>query len=173
MNKKEYRTKLIELRKEETEKDVKSMKITKEVLSFCESYNVIGVYLSLADEVQTDELIKELKAQNKVVVFPKVVGNDLIFYRSDKFEVSKFGVREPMDGEDFSKDKIEVMIIPGVGFDIKRNRLGFGKGYYDRYLKDYQGKKIGVCFSSQVVMNLPITSEDIQMDILITDKMVL
>ena len=173
MTKQEYRAQLIKLRKQETEKDIKSAKIAKEVLSFCESYSVIGVYLSKEDEVQTDELIKELQAQNKVVVFPKVEGNDLEFYKSDKFEISSFGVREPIEGEKYSKDKIEVMIVPGVGFDINRNRLGFGKGYYDRYLSDYNGKKIGICFSSQVVMNLPITCKDIQMDILITDKMVL
>ena len=173
MTKQEYRAQLIKLRKQETEKDIKSAKIAKEVLSFCESYSVIGVYLSKEDEVQTDELIKELQAQNKVVVFPKVEGNDLEFYKSDKFEISSFGVREPIEGEKYSKDKIDVMIVPGVGFDISRNRLGFGKGYYDRYLSDYCGKKIGICFSSQVVMNLPITCKDIQMDILITDKMVL
>ena len=173
MTKKEYRTQLIKLRKQETEKDIKSAKIAKEVLSFCESYSVIGVYLSMSDEVQTDELIRELLAKNKVVVFPKVIGDDLRFYRNNKFEKSKFGVREPADGEEYSKDKIDVIIVPGVGFDVKRNRLGFGKGYYDRYLSDFKGKKVGICFSSQVVMNLPITCEDIQMDILITDKMVL
>lgn len=173
MTKKEYRIQLIKLRKQETEKEAKSEKIAKEVLSFCDSYSVIAVYLSLDDEVQTDELIRELLAKNKVVLFPKVFGDDLKFFRSDKFEKSKFGVREPVDGEEYSKDKIDVMVVPGLGFDIKRNRLGFGKGYYDRYLSDFRGKKVGVCFSSQVVMNLPTTCEDIQMDILITDKMVL
>ena len=102
MTKKEYRTQLIKLRKQETEKEAKSEKIAKEVLSFCDSYSVIGVYLSLEDEVQTDELIRELLAKNKVVVFPKVFGDDLKFFRSDKFEKSKFGVREPVDGEEYS-----------------------------------------------------------------------
>ena len=176
MDKKECRKELIGARKNVTDKLAKSQYIAKEVASFCSSYQVIGVYLAKEDEVQTDDLILDLLSKNKIVVVPKIVNEEMVFIRInslDNFVLSKFNVREPINGEIYSKDKIDAIIIPGLGFDIHRNRIGYGKGYYDRYLADYQGKKIGICFYDQLVMNLPTESNDIQIDILFNEHLVI
>jgi len=62
------------------------------------------------------------------------------------------------------------MFVPALAFDVARNRVGHGKGYYDRYLKDYKGIKVGVIFDEHLHSDIPFDDNDIKMDIVITDK---
>ena len=152
-------------------KEQKSRIIAKETISFCKKYNKIGIYLSLEDEVKTDDIISELIKNNKDVYAPKIKNNDLVFYKIDSLDdvnINKFHIREPIEsvvGED-----IEVMIVPGVAFDRRLNRLGFGKGYYDRYLSNFIGIKIGIGFAKQLFDEIPIDNNDIKMDLIITEE---
>ena len=75
---------------------------------------------------------------------------------------------EPI-GEEYTGN-IDLIIVPGVIFDREKNRLGYGKGYYDRYLSNKDIYKIGICFSDQVIDLLPSESHDIKMNIIITEK---
>lgn len=132
---------------------------------FKEAQTVL-LYYSLLDEVRTHEFVERI-SQEKQVVLPVVTGDELELRRySGKTDLKKgsFGIDEPT-GEivtDFSS--IDVAIIPGVGFDKHGNRLGRGKGYYDRLLPKLQSYNIGVCFSFQVLPEIPTESFDRPMD---------
>lgn len=85
-------------------------------------------------------------------------------------EAGAYGIMEPEGPAFTAYDDIDLIIIPGVAFDVKHNRLGRGKGYYDRFLQQMQqmrqthAYKIGVCFSHQLVDSIPVTAYDIPMD---------
>ena len=68
------------------------------------------------------------------------------------------------------KADIDIVIVPGVAFDKKYNRMGYGKGYYDRFLKDMTALKIGVCHSFQLVDEIPSEPHDIKMDMIVTER---
>ena len=85
-------------------------------------------------------------------------------------EAGAYGIMEPGGPAFTAYDDIDLIIIPGVAFDVKHNRLGRGKGYYDRFLQQMQqmrqthAYKIGVCFPHQLVDSIPVTTYDIPMD---------
>ena len=137
---------------------------------------VVALYKSLLSEVNTDELIKYSINSGKIVALPKVINNELIFYKINIEEVlvkSNFGVEEPTGNEEnfINKNNIDLLIIPGICFDKQKNRLGFGKGYYDRFLNNTSLKTIALCFNEQILNNqlLPITDHDKKVNKIITD----
>lgn len=96
------------------------------------------LYCSLPDEVDTHEMIKTLKEMGKKILLPAVVSDtemELRLYESDNdLQIGKFNIMEPVGKAFNNVEEIDVMIIPGMGFDRQGNRLGRGKGYYDRFL---------------------------------------
>ena len=112
-------------------------------LWFYKAQNIL-LYVSYGSELSTVELIKEALRQSKNVYAPKVVGKEMHFYRIHRFEdlsEGYKGILEPSsDSEEFQaipeREEDTLMIMPGVAFDYFRNRLGYGGGYYDRYLAD-------------------------------------
>lgn len=91
-------------------------------------------------------------------------------YAAEKWDVSSLGFRHPSSVEVVPAAAIHVMLIPGVGFSVYGERLGRGKGFYDRYLNNFTGFKIGVCFDCQMSeVSLPTDSWDIKMDYIITE----
>ena len=130
------------------------------------------LYYSLPDEVNTHEWIDELVAEGKRVLLPVVVDDKYMIIREytgrQDLQEGSFHILEPI-GKIFPEERyaeIETGIIPGMGFDDKGNRLGRGKGYYDRFLKKVDSTlyKIGICFSFQKVNSIPTEDTDIQMD---------
>ena len=117
----------------------------------------ILLYHSLPDEVQTHEFIEKWR-KNKHIVLPSVQGDRLILKTySGKGCMKKgcFNIEEPT-GEAFTTyDDIDLAIIPGVSFDKRGNRLGRGKGYYDKLLPLQKAYKIGICFQFQLTDKLP------------------
>lgn len=113
------------------------------------------------------------------LVFPKLVAmpdsevmefTPVQNYSAEKWDVSSLGFRHPSSVEIAPADAIHVMLIPGLGFSAQGERLGRGKGFYDRYLNNYKGFKIGVCFDCQLSeVSLPTDSWDIKMDYIITE----
>ena len=86
-----------------------------------------------------------------------------------------FGIREPdtekcVEVTDFSAS---LCVVPAIAFDKRKYRLGYGKGYYDRFLKNYAYKSVGVCYNNLVVDELPADEYDIPVDIIITQDSVL
>lgn len=132
----------------------------------------IFIYNSLKDEVSTKSFIERWAAE-KHFYFPVIDGDDIVFrhYKSDTtYSVSSLGISEP-DGENFTDyKKVDLIIIPGVAFDSKLNRLGRGKGYYDRFLPKLKATKIGVCFDFQLLDKVPVDNNDVKMDMLISEN---
>lgn len=170
--KEDIRKEMISVRKNIFNKDQKSTIIVDKIinLDIYKKSMVISFYNSLPSEVDTTKLISE-SIKDKIVLLPRITNNKIEFIRinnNTKYNNSSFGVSEPIGN--FYQDKIDLIIVPGVAFDSKGNRLGYGKGYYDKYLKGKNIYKIGVCFNEQVVDNLPIDKHDIKMNLIITDE---
>ena len=105
------------------------------------------------NEVETKYLLSILYGKDKLVIIPKIkkVGNNLdSFLLTDetKLKISKLGIPEPIDGIIFNPKKIDVVFVPLLAFDLEGNRVGYGKGYYDRFLKNCTSEciKVGVSF---------------------------
>lgn len=130
------------------------------------SSRTILLYSSLPDEVNTDALIDTFYSQGKTVLLPVVVGNDIELRQySGSMIVGSYGILEPVGKLYLDYEHIDVALIPGIAFDRKGNRLGRGKGYYDRFLPKISSTiKIGLCFPFQIVESVPIETFDIPMD---------
>lgn len=132
----------------------------------------ICIYNSMPDEVSTKEFINRWCGQKKFYL--PVIENDRIVLRQLKedtnFIKSKIGVYEPQ-GENFTDcEKLDLIIVPGVAFDRKGNRLGRGKGYYDGFLKQIKATKVGVCFDFQLKDDIPHDERDIKMDMIVSEN---
>ncbi|MBQ2803857.1 MAG: 5-formyltetrahydrofolate cyclo-ligase [Lachnospiraceae bacterium] len=130
-------------------------------------------FVSYGSEISTREIIEEALRKGKKVYVPKVVSQDMIFYRITSLEELVEGyrsIREPRgDTERFvyQADKADtvLMLMPGAVFDKQKNRIGYGKGFYDRYLADKEGlrlRSIGIGFACQLVETLPAEEWDIK-----------
>lgn len=152
---------LVELSRPVTDKLLKHKKV--------KEAQTILMYYSLADEVYTHDTITKLVNMNKTVLLPRVIDDEnmiICHYKSDKdLSEGAFHIMEPI-GEEFTDyNKIELCIVPGMSFDSNNNRLGRGKGYYDRFLaKVPNSYKIGVCFDFQKLKEIPSGKYDINVD---------
>lgn len=173
-SKEEIRNEYKTIRKKITNKKDKSNIILNKIISSNEykKSRVIAIYNNLKDEVSTKDLISKALEDKKIVCLPKVIKNDMEFIivcDNTKFVKSKFSILEPT-GETISKDLIDLMIVPGICFDNYNNRIGFGKGYYDKYLEGTNIYKIGICFKEQIYEGIiPNSDNDIKVDTIITD----
>lgn len=136
----------------------------------------IAIYSSIGSEVDLSKLFSHAKKDGKRVLFPKVLDEKkMAFYEVNGLEelkIGDFGIKEPERAEEVTD--IDVMYIPGIAFDIHLNRLGYGKGYYDYYLKENPCIKVGVCFSYGLMDEvIPTYESDIKMDYLITGEKIL
>ncbi len=127
---------------------------------------VVMLYSALWDEVNVDLVLEDALNRGKGVICPTVVGDDIVpveITKSTVWRQGAFGIMEP-DAEKY-EGKIDLVVVPGVAFDGCGNRLGRGKGYYDRFLLGYEGAYlIGVCFGFQFVDSVPQEEFDFVMD---------
>ena len=175
VSKKSLRNYALSLRKEIINKKDLETKIINNVLNnkkVLEANNIL-IYVSLDMEVDTKVLINKLWKLNKNIYVPKVEGRIINFYKINSFddlEIGSFGVLEPITNIIYKDDNNSCCIIPGLLFDKNNNRLGYGKGYYDKFLKNRNIYKIGICFSTFLVDNLVTDKYDIKMDEFITER---
>lgn len=148
--------------------------ITGEIIShvwFREATDIY-CYVDCRKEAGTRQLIEEAWRLGKAVWVPKVDGAEMNFYAIHSFEELTrgcFGVLEPDEGK-AADGKDGLVIMPGVAFDIRRGRIGYGKGYYDRYLRDHPGlHTIAAAFDLQIVEEVPQEEEDIRPQLIITE----
>jgi len=140
----------------------------------------IMFYVSFRSEVFTHDMIRESLHQGKRVFVPitKLKEKKLVISEIKDFnkelELSTYGILEPkMIFQRISDVNIlDVVIVPGVVFDLHGNRIGYGGGYYDNFLKNIPSKvlRIGLCFECQIVNNIPVDSYDEKVNILITEN---
>lgn len=176
MQKKELR-KLIRQRKAEhtaEEKAEMSARICRQVLAnpHWAKANTVFLYHALTDEVDTTILIDAAMHEGKTVLLPVIDGDDLrLKIHTGATQTGSYSIQEPI-GEEFTCYKeIVLAIVPGMAFDKKGNRLGRGRGFYDRTLpKLAEAYKIGLCFPFQLLESIPCETYDIKMDAVLYDS---
>jgi len=138
---------------------------------------VIMVYLSLPNEADTTPIVLRAWQDRKRVLAPKVSWNQRrmlpleIRSLTDDLVVSHLGIREPVSGIPFPIRHIDLVIVPGLGFDEYGNRLGRGRGFYDRFLAhpEFTGTSCGLALNQQLVSTVPVGPLDQSIDMLVTD----
>lgn len=174
--KKEIRKYIKQLKKEYTleDKKAKSKIIFEQVEQWDEfqKSKTLMAYWSMDDEVYTHDFVLKW-FQTKTIILPSVKGDELelrVFKGMDDMtEGAAFGIKEPKELYKKELDQIDLVIVPGVAFDKKNNRLGRGKAYYDKLLSKTSALKVGVCFDFQMLDSVPADQYDIKMDRIISD----
>ena len=177
MKKSKIRKKILQLRKKNYFKN--SLFDSKKILKFLEKLKfkrkIIGGYYPYNYEIDILGLLNELEKKDYMLSLPKIRKNkQMNFYDwsfKDPLSINTYGIPEPI-----SKKKVypEILLIPLVAFDNELNRLGYGGGYYDRYISNLSNKKniikIGFGFSFQKINKLPTNKYDKKLDYIITEK---
>jgi len=156
---------LMEIQSKKIFSKLMKMKIISEAKS-------VGCYSSIGSEVQTSDIINYLLDDGKSVSLPKVSQDEMTFRKVDdisKLEKGEFDIPEPKDNAPF-QEKHDVILIPCIGLDNQGNRIGYGFGFYDRYLEGNNAVKIALSYSKQIVKTIPISKNDVKMDWIITEK---
>lgn len=177
MEKAEIRKQIRELKRQLTpeEKLRRSEDIMRQLDQVPEFYEakVVLLYWSMADEVQTHAFV-ERTWRERVVLLPCVQGDDLVLrqYTGPECMVAgeQFGIGEPSGEEWTDLGAIGCIAVPGVAFDRMNNRMGRGRGFYDRLLKSTPNAfKIGLAYNFQVLDEIPVEPHDVKMNLVIHD----
>lgn len=161
---------------------IKDLKIKEKILALPEfrAAHKILLYASFRSEVDTLDLLKYCVDYGKIIVLPKVDRNndELTLYRiEDMNEVvaGYMGIPEPQvhAGRRMPVEEMDLIIVPGVAFDGHCNRLGYGKGFYDKLLTRGAKAKIAIAYEEQIVEHIPSGPYDIKMDRIITDERII
>ena len=132
--------------------------------------NTVLLYWSMTDEVHTHAFAEKWFSK-KTILLPVVNGDTLDIKQfsgtSQMIPGEQFGIMEPQGSIYTDYSNIDLIIVPGVAFDKNNNRMGRGRGYYDRLLKLANATKVGVCFDFQFFDTVPVETHDIAMDAVI------
>jgi 5-formyltetrahydrofolate cyclo-ligase len=141
---------------------------------------VIMIFLSLPNEVDTSSIVLRAWQDHKRVLAPKVSWSQRrmmpveIRSLSDDLTVSQVGIREPVSGIPFPISTIDLVVVPGLGFDEYGHRLGRGRGFYDRFLAhpDFKGVACAMAFEQQMAPSVPVGPLDRHVNMIITNEKV-
>ena len=134
----------------------------------------VALYSPISNEVATEQVFLEARQRNKQVYYPRVHGDNLEFLEVHAMAdllPGTFGVAEPALGEKISVSELDLVVVPGVAFDLRGHRLGYGRGYYDRQLagKAMKTVSVGLGFESQLCDLLPVEVHDQSLDFIATE----
>lgn len=137
----------------------------------------IALYAPAHNEIDTGLILAAAFKAGKRVLYPAVCGHKMVFRRVERVEELRkgpFGILEPCPtGVDHQADEVDLIVVPGVAFDLSGHRIGYGKGFYDRFLH-HPGRTahlIGLCHDFQLTdMAIPADGHDIPMEIIVSDK---
>ena len=177
MNKSEIRKKIIRIRKKNNSVDLKInyqniLKILKKKRIIVKT---IGGYYPYNYEVDSMKILEKFEKKNYLITLPKIKKNyqmDFFYWsKKDPLVINKYGIPEPISNEVQYPD---ILLVPLVAYDENLNRIGYGGGFYDRYIKKIKKNKkivtIGLAYSFQKVKKIPINRYDIKLDYIITEK---
>ena len=180
MLKSKIRKKILNIRKKKNKKNIKFsfLKIFKEIKKNISKEKIIGGYYPVNFEIDILEFLNKLKAKGLQISLPVIKKkNEMDFYSwstKNLLKLNKYGIPEP---EQIKKVFPDIIFVPLVAFDKKLYRIGYGGGYYDRYIEKISNKKkifkIGIAHSCQKINKVPTNKYDKKLDIIITEKYVL
>lgn len=178
--KKELRAKILKKRQELSKEEIteRSSRITKRItgLDVYKEAEKLLVYMDFRGEVATGELICESWKAGKEVYVPRVAGKEMEFYQIHSFEdleKGAYGILEPKkECQPLKEDGKKVLaILPGSVFDEKKNRIGYGGGFYDRYFEDRKDIiRIAVAYEMQIVDEIETEAFDLPADYVVTEE---
>ena len=162
-------------RKEEMDRELFNKIINLDL--YKEAKNIF-IYLSFGSEIDTKPIIDRALEEGKEVYIPKVykVNREMKAIRLNSFddlEENSMGILEPKDDSNFiAKENIDLIIVPGAVFDLEGNRIGYGGGYYDRFLSNIKDKrnKVVLAYDLQVVDNIEAEEHDVKVDYIVTNS---
>lgn len=154
----------------------RSRAVTQRLLDngFFERVGSVHVYYSINNEVSTLELIEALWRRGIRVVMPRT---DMKNRKLDNYSISSFdqlepttfNLLEPKQSLPRHQEDCDLILVPGLVFDRNLNRIGYGGGFYDRFLSRSSGRKVGIAYDFQVRESIPSEAHDIKMDQIVTD----
>ena len=177
MNKSQIRNKILKIRKQK--------KIKKFIFNFDLIFNIlkknkvsgkiIGGYYPYNYEIDILQILEKFEQKKFIITLPKIKKNSQMNFfkwsQNDPLVVNKFGIPEPISKKVKYPD---VLLVPLVAFDKNFNRIGYGGGFYDRYIKKIRNRKkvltIGFAYSFQKVKKIPTSNYDIKLDFIITNE---
>ncbi len=182
--KNQLRKKILNIRNNMSEEEAtsKSRLIMRRLADLDEYKNggTVFIYMSFKNEVMTKELIEKMLSEDKRVVIPYTDIENTVIIPSEirnmdeDLVLSHYGYYEPVFDKikTVEPEEFDLIIAPGVVFDRERNRIGFGKGYYDRILcrKRNDARIVAPAYEFQVLDNVPAESHDIKMDMIVTES---
>lgn len=182
INKKELRRKFLSLRNSMPREEIKDKSILISDNFFNTEYYInaksIFIYLNINSEVRTDIIINRAWNDNKKIAVPVLTEkpHEMLFAEIHNFQClkkNKLGILEPdIKSSDIIKSDINtVIVVPGLVYSNDKNRIGYGGGYYDKYLSENQYmKSVGIAFDFQVLEEIPTEGNDIILDSVISEK---
>ena len=180
MIKSKIRKKILDIRKKKNNKNIKFpfLKIFKEIKKNISKKKIVGGYYPVNFEINILEFLEKLEAKGMQLSLPVVKkSNEMDFYgwsTKNLLKLNKYGIPEP---EQIKKVSPDIILVPLVAFDSRLYRIGYGGGYYDRYIDKLSNKKnllkIGIAHSCQKINRVPTNKYDKKLDIIITEKYVL
>jgi len=135
----------------------------------------IGVYYPIGSEILTQDIIQELLSDGKDVFLPKVIEKEMEFRKIIDFsslEKGSFDIMEPKEDCEIDND-LDVVLVPTVGISPIGVRLGYGHGFYDRFLAKHKSVTISLTFEKQIVKKIPKSEHDIVIDWIITEDRII
>ncbi|MBQ7792589.1 MAG: 5-formyltetrahydrofolate cyclo-ligase [Clostridia bacterium] len=176
MNKQELRKDLRNKRNCMQNIELLSQKITQQILKaewFLQAKTVL-LYRSAKNEVMTDCLWQAAKQMGKTCLFPKCISKtEMIAVLAENeadFSSSAYGIMEPVSNLLFPKENIDLVIVPGLGFDKQKYRIGYGAGYYDRYLEGFSGVTCGLCYDTLLCETVFPDFHDVKLSYVATEN---
>ena len=177
MNKSQIRKKILKIRKKNSFKNLRidSKKIFKILKKKNIKGKILGGYYSFNYEVDVLRILEDFEKYNYNIVLPKIKKN----FKMDFFDwscneplfVNEYGIPEPISNKIKFPD---ILLVPVVAYDKNLNRVGYGGGFYDRYIKAIKKYKkvitIGLAYSFQKVNKIPVNENDMKLDIIVTEK---
>lgn len=140
-------------------------------IDYYRSAKSIGAYHAIGSEVRTQPILQEILNAGKELALPRVDKKDIVFKKIANFsdlEMGNFSVMEPKERCE-AIEKLDVILVPAIALARDGYRLGYGFGYYDRYLQGKHSKKIALSYHKQVVKSIPHDDHDVKMDCIVTE----
>ena len=176
VNKSKIRKKILKIRKKNYSKDIQvNIKSIMKIIKKNTNKKIVGGYYSFNYEINSFQILEKFEKLNFNLSLPRIGKNsDMNFFNwstKDPLNINKYGIPEPISNKIKYPD---ILLVPLVAYDNNNNRIGYGGGFYDRYIKKIKKIKkvitIGLAFSFQKVKKIPFQKHDLKLDFIITEK---
>lgn len=179
MDKKALRRELAAKKRSLTAEQIETASAALAERLFChplyQNAGAIYLYLSYNQEVRTEPIVRRARLDGKRIAAPRVLGETMEFFwltPETKLELSGYGIPEPVNGER-ADDRTALVLMPGLAFDPAGNRLGYGGGFYDRFLaREPEHPTIALCYGFQLLPQLEVESHDRPVDAVISEPII-